>query len=193
MISNLFSGAFSVSPILGIILFIIIRATAIIIPPIPGVIVDLPGTIYFGWLSGLAYGEIGIMLGASISFFIAKKFREPLVKKFVSLQKIHAWESKLSENEKLWALFSVRLIANPLFFDVISYAAGLTKIKFSKFFIATFISNVPYMFLIYYFGEVSFNMGIYYFISFIVALLILWVILGKFTNRSVFINNSTKP
>ncbi|MFA6135773.1 MAG: VTT domain-containing protein [Candidatus Paceibacterota bacterium] len=186
MIPELISGVLSINSFLGVILFIIVRAIAIIIPPIPGVIVDLPGAISFGWLLGLIYGEIGIMLGATVSFFIAKRFREPLVKRFVSLQKIHAWEDKLSENDKFWGLFSIRLFANPIFFDVISYAAGLTKIKFSKFFIATFISNVPYMFLIYYFGEASFNMGIYYFISFILALFIIWAIFGRFINKLVF-------
>ena len=186
MISELFSQILSVNSFLGIIFFIIVRAIAIIIPPIPGIIVDLPGTIYFGWPLGFIYGEIGIMLGATVSFFIAKKFREPLVKKFVSLQKIHTWEDKLSENDKFWTLFSIRLVANPLFFDVISYAAGLTKIRFSRFFIATFFSNIPYMFLIYYFGEISFNMGIYYFISFILALLIIWAVFGKFINKLIF-------
>ena len=186
MISELFSQILSVNSFFGIVFFIVVRAIAIIIPPIPGIIVDLPGTIYFGWPLGFIYGEIGIMLGATVSFFIAKKFREPLVKKFVSLQKIHTWEDKLSENDKFWTLFSIRLVANPLFFDVISYAAGLTKIRFSRFFIATFFSNIPYMFLIYYFGEISFNMGIYYFISFILALLIIWAVFGKFINKLIF-------
>ena len=173
-LTQIFSGNTIVSPIL----FIIIRSLAIVFPPIPGISIDIPGILVFGWLLAFIYAEIGIMLGAMIAFWIARKFREPLVKKFIPLQKLHRWENKLSENQKFWALVAIRLPTNPLF-DYISYAAGLTRISPVKFFFSTLIGNIPSVFLVFYFGGFFFGQGIYYGIAFVTALIILVIILRK--------------
>lgn len=165
-------------PLIAPILFIIIRALAIIFPPILGISIDLPGIFIFGWLKGFIYAEIGIMLGAMIAFWIARKFRKPLMKKFISFDKLHTWENKLSENQKFWTLVALRLPTNPLF-DYISYAAGLTQINTIKFFFSTLIGNIPSVFLVFYFGGITFNQGIYYGITFIIALFILGLIFKK--------------
>lgn len=164
--------------ILAPIIFILLRSTAIIIPPIPGLIFDLVGIAVFGPVLGFIYAEIGIMLGAMIAFGIARKFREPVVKHFVSLQKLNQWEKTLSENKKFWMLVAIRLPTNA-FFDYISYAAGLTKISASKFFLSTLISNIPMMALVYYFGGLSFQKGLYYILAFVAAVLIWIFVLGK--------------
>ncbi len=51
-------------PILAPAIFIVIRASAIILPPIPGIIIDLIGIVVFPWFLGFMYGEIGVVLGA---------------------------------------------------------------------------------------------------------------------------------
>ena len=62
-------------------LFIIIRSLAIIIPPIPGVFIDIAGIAAFGWVKAFILGEAGLMLGAMVSFWIARRFREPVVRR----------------------------------------------------------------------------------------------------------------
>lgn len=171
------------------VLFILIRALAIIIPPIPGIAIDIPGLIAFGWILGFIYAEIGIMLGAMVAFWIARRFKEPLLKRFVSLQKLHEWEDKLSENQKLWTLVAIRLPTIPLF-DYISYAAGLTRISSVKFFLSSFIGNLPYVFSVFYFGGLVINRGIFYIGVFIVALLILWLVFRNIDFSKYFIKAS---
>ncbi len=166
------------NPVLAPVIFIIIRSLAIIIPPVPGILIDLSGIVVFGWLWGFIYAETGIMLGAMAAFLIAKRFRESAVKRIVSLRKIEEWENKLSENQKFWALVAVRLPANFLF-DIISYAAGFTRVGAIKFFFSTLLGNVPSVFLIFYFGGLSFQGGFYYLITFLVALSIIWVVFRK--------------
>lgn len=167
---------FSDFPFVAPLLFIIIRATAIIIPPIPGILVDLPGIFVFGWLWGFIYAEIGIMLGATTAFLIGRKFREPLLKRFASLQKIHEWENKLSENQRFWTLVAIRLPTN-LLFDYLSYAAGLTKISLFKFFFSTLIGNTPTVFLVFFFGGLIFRSRILYAIPLLATIVILWFVL----------------
>lgn len=143
-------------PIIAPIVFIILRTLPIIIPPIPGLLLDAVGVIVFGWLYGFIYAEIAVLIASMTSFYIGRKFREPFLGKFISIQKIHEWEDKLSEKEKFWALISIRFISSP-FFDIVNYIAGLTKISAWSYFWATLIVTAPMGFMIYYFGSVILN------------------------------------
>ncbi|RJP45933.1 TVP38/TMEM64 family protein [Candidatus Parcubacteria bacterium] len=162
-------------PLVAPVIFIFFRSLGILIPPIPGVFIDLIGIATFGWLLGFVYGEAGIMLGASGAFWIARTFREPAVRRIGLLRRVHEWEDKISERTKFWALVALRLPSNPVF-DYVSYAAGLTKIGFPKFFFATLIGNVPMMLFVYYFGERSLDMGLYHFLGFLGVLALLAVL-----------------
>lgn len=169
-------------PILAPLLFIAVRALAIIFPPVPGIVIDLIGIAIFPWLLGFIYGEIGVMVGAFIAFWIARKFRQPVVKKFILLNRLNKWEEKLSDNQEFWFWVSLRLFFNPLF-DYVSYAAGLTKISTSRYIVTTIIGTVPVMFIIYYFGGLSLSRGIYFGGSFLSILLIVWFIYQKFISK----------
>jgi len=157
-------------------LFILLRSTSIIIPPIPGIAFDFIGIKLFGFLWGFILAETGTMLGASVAFFIARKLKRR-VNKIVSLRKIHEWEEKISDNKKFWALTLLRLPTNALF-DYISYGAGLTNISFLKFFFSSLIGNIPVMVCFYFFGDFFFQKGIYYALAFILVVIILWLFLG---------------
>ncbi len=166
------------TPILAPVVFIVLRALTVIFPPVPGILVDIPGILVFGWFRGFIYAETGVIMGALAAFCIARKFREPIVKKFVPLQRLLEWESKLSDNQKFWALLAIRLPTNP-FFDYINYAAGMTGIPWRKFLITAVIGNVPSMLPMYYLGGLSISKGAYYAAAFILALIILWVVFRK--------------
>ncbi|MFA4881125.1 MAG: VTT domain-containing protein [Candidatus Doudnabacteria bacterium] len=162
-------------PIVAPIIFILLRSVAVIIPPIPGLVFDLVGIAVFGPLVGFIYAETGVVLGAMVAFYIARRFREPMVKRFVSLQKVNKWEQTVSERKKFWALVAIRLPTNT-FFDYISYGAGLTTIKAGKFFLSTLIGNMPMMLVIYFLGGLAFQKGFYYIVMFVLAVLI-WIFL----------------
>lgn len=164
--------------IIAPILFILLRALSVIIPPIPGIIFDLPGILVFGWVWGLIYAEIGVMLGAMIAFFIARTFREPAIRRVGFLRKVAEWEKAVSEEKKFWALTALRLPTN-VAFDYISYAAGLTAIRPVIFFFSTLLGNIPAMFVVYYFGGLSFQKGVYFSIAFLATLIIIWLLLIK--------------
>jgi uncharacterized membrane protein YdjX (TVP38/TMEM64 family) len=165
-------------PILAPLVFIVVRALAIIFPPIPGIVIDLIGVAIFPWFLGFIYGEIGVVVGAFIAFWIARKFREPLVKKFVPLNKVNQWEEKLSNNQEFLFWVGLRLFFNPLF-DYVSYAAGLTKISTTKYILTTVLGTVPTMFVIYYFGGLSISKGVIFSLGFVLILFIVWFLLKK--------------
>lgn len=146
--------AFTIAhPFLAPILIIAFRTLAMIIPPIPGGILSFALIPVLGWFWSYVYAFIGMTLGASLAFFIARRYREPVVAKFVPLQQLHSWEKRLSYKTEFFTFLLIRLTTGPIM-DFISYIAGLTKISFKKFLLATIIAELPSIAVYYFGGEV---------------------------------------
>jgi uncharacterized membrane protein YdjX (TVP38/TMEM64 family) len=128
----------------------------VVIPPIPGLVIDAVGVIVFGWFWGFIYATIAVVTASMISFYIGRRYREPFIGKFISIQKIHDFEDKLSDKQKFWTLVGIRFVSSP-FFDIINYVAGLTKIKPAHYFLSSIIVSAPLGFIIYYFGGIILN------------------------------------
>ncbi len=137
--------------IIGAILLILLRIIGMIVPIIPGGIVSFAVIPIFGWFATYIYTALGIFIGTSIAFWLARIYREPLVTRFVSLKRIHELEKKISGKKQFIALVAFRLFTVPVV-DISSYIVGLTKISYKKFALATFFATLPET-LIFYFGE----------------------------------------
>lgn len=148
--------AFSVAhPVLAPIILILWRFVGVVIPPLPGGLLAYALIPVLGWFLTFLYSTVGLLAGACLSFYIARKYREPVVKHFVPLQSLQKWESKLSEETELWGFLLIRMTTGPIM-DFISYLAGLSKISFKKFFIATLLSLLPSG-ASYYLGEKTYR------------------------------------
>lgn len=106
----------------------------------PASILSLAGGLIFGTAAGTALIVTGASLGAVLSFIIAEKLGKNIAGKEWSgyggkLRK------QLEENGFLYVLL-IRLI--PVFnFDMISYLAGISKVKLRDFFFGTVIGIIP--------------------------------------------------
>ncbi len=137
--------------LIGPLFLVLWRIIGIIFPAIPAGVVSFAVVPLFGWFKTYLYTLTGILIGTSASFWLARKFREPLIGNFASLKKIHKIENELSERQEFFIILAFRLFTAPVM-DFSSYAAGLTKISFRKFLLATFIASLPDI-AIFYFGE----------------------------------------
>jgi uncharacterized membrane protein YdjX (TVP38/TMEM64 family) len=140
------------------LILVLIRAIGIIIPPIQGWFFDLVGISLFGPVKAFLVAEAGLLIGASSAFGIARKFREPLLNRFVSIQKIHLWENALTKQEQFWSWVLLRLPSN-IFFDYISYAAGLTNCTYHMFIVSTFLGSLPSMLLFFIITSYAYKNG----------------------------------
>ena len=175
-------------PLIAPLIIIFFKMSAIIFPPLTGSIIGLAGIPLFGWWQALIYDAIGSMSGAVIAFLIARRFRERIVARFTLLQNIGQWEKKLPENLEFWGFFTIRL-STEFIFDILSYAAGLTRIRFWRYFLATLFGSLPIKFLIFYFGGISFSKGIYL----IIAFLVLLGIISIWFKKSKYYEHILKP
>ncbi|MEK7314037.1 MAG: TVP38/TMEM64 family protein [Deltaproteobacteria bacterium] len=107
----------------------------------PGVPLTILGGALFGPLWGMVYASVGATLGASVAFLVARRMGRPWVEKKIKNTRLQ----KLDEDVERygWKIVAfTRLI--PLFpFNVLNYAFGMTKIRFSRFVVASFVFMLP--------------------------------------------------
>ncbi|OAI88976.1 hypothetical protein AYO36_02185 [Exiguobacterium sp. KKBO11] len=98
------------------------------------------GYTYGPWL-GTLLDVIGAGTGGFLSFWIARLLGRRGVEKLIGKGKLNVLDERIATNGFLVVLV-VRLI--PLFpFDAISYASGLSKIRFKQFAIANYLGIIP--------------------------------------------------
>ncbi len=171
------SELLSAHPLLAPALFVLVRSLGVLIPPVPGLVLDMAGIAVFGWFRGFVYATVGILLGSMAAFLIARRFRGFALRTIPFLKKAATLEEKLTVKTRFATLLAFRFLFNPLF-DYASYAAGLSTVRLSHFIIATLIGVAPPIFVIYYMGHASLISGNAYLISFI-ALLITLTLLAR--------------
>lgn len=160
----------------GPVIYILSLITAIVASPIPASPLAVFAGITFGWMKAMLLTIIGATLGAAIAFYIARKLGRPLVEKIFSPEKLKKVEKLMPEKSLIIAIFLLRIQPLPLF-DIVSYAAGLTKVSAKNFIIATILGLIPSSFVLSFFGELA-NKSFYIGIS-AMALLALAVIIAK--------------
>lgn len=159
------------------VLLILWRIIAIVIPPIPGAVVSLALIPVFGWFWSFVWAAVGVLIGETLAFLIARKFREPAAKRFVPLQLLHKWESKLSSQNEFLAFLGIR-IATGYIADFLSYAAGLSTLSFTKFIAATLLL-LPLHAVVYWAGGKLYEVSEFLAILFIFGGVILFYALQK--------------
>lgn len=142
---------------LGPVAVILLIAFAIVFNPIPSAPIALAAGAVFGHAWGTLYIVLGAELGAIVAFGIARFIGRELLTKWFG-DKIetgilgnasgNAWSN---QNRLTFLVFASRLL--PFFsFDLISYGAGLTPIRFWRFAAATLLGLIPMSFLLAHFG-----------------------------------------
>ena len=155
------------APIIYIIIFALVPLTLF-----PDSIIAIAGGLIFGLVKGYIYTAIGAILGATLSFYISRKLGRNFVKKLTK-EKLDNVEEMINSNG-FFIIFMLRLI--PLFpFDIISYGAGLTSVKYKDFILATFLGTIPGILVFTNIGAQSVNMRSGSFYISIGALVLLFI------------------
>ncbi len=121
------------------LVFILIYSVAAVLF-LPGSVFTLAGGVIFGPFYGVIYNLIGATTGAALSFLVARYLASDFVmakaggklKQLINGVEAEGWR---------FVAFT-RLV--PLFpFNLLNYAFGLTRIRFTEYVIATFIFIIP--------------------------------------------------
>lgn len=116
----------------------------------PASVLSIAGGLAFGSLFGTIYTVLGATSGAVLSFIVARTLGKSIANKDWQ-GKGRKLQEQLEKNGFFYVLF-FRFV--PLFnFDLISYSAGLSKVKFSSFLFGTLIGIIPGTFAYNFLGS----------------------------------------
>jgi uncharacterized membrane protein YdjX (TVP38/TMEM64 family) len=120
---------------------------------IPASIFIIAAGIIWGWKLGVTYSMCGAMLGASAAYFAGQFLGEGLLDRFGRAGA--AVRRQVSRNGFVSMLIA-RLIPGPPF-AVWNYAAGIARMNFGEYFLATLLGTLPAHIVFAYCADALFN------------------------------------
>lgn len=155
--------------LIGMLVYVLIEIASIVIAPVTTLPLVAVASNLWGWVLTGILNVIGWMIGAWIAFLIARKYGILVVKKFISIGKVHEIEKRVPKEHLFWSVVLFRVII-PI--DILSYALGIfTKMSMRSYLLATLIGMIPFAFAWAYFGVIKFEYQVMLF--FIAGILIL--------------------
>ena len=135
-LQSLIQGYGALAPLIFMLTYA--AAPALLLPGLPFTII---GGILFGPLWGVIYSISGATVGACIAFLISRYIGRSWIEEKLRSSKLQQLDTMV-ERHGWKAVAFTRLI--PLFpFNLLNYAFGLTKVKFSHYAISSFICMLP--------------------------------------------------
>ncbi|MCC6455291.1 MAG: TVP38/TMEM64 family protein [Caldilineaceae bacterium] len=129
---------------LGPIALIALNAIQIVVAPIPGYVVQVAAGFLFGPLWGGVWGSLGLLMGASMAFWLARFYGRPLAGRLVGHERLDQWERVThSSSTVVWFV----LLLSPIG-DLPYFLAGLARVSFIKVLLLTLVVRVPSVFVV---------------------------------------------
>ncbi|WP_247716946.1 TVP38/TMEM64 family protein [Gymnodinialimonas ceratoperidinii] len=139
---------------LGPLVIIGLMTLAIVASPVPSAPIAMAAGLVYGHLWGTVLVVIGAELGAIVAFVIARYLGRDTVQRWLGDSMKNRFFG--SQNALMATVFLSRLLPF-ISFDAISYAAGLSHIKFWRFGLATLAGIVPASFVLAHLGASAFE------------------------------------
>lgn len=112
-----------------------------VIAPLPAFVITFANAAVFGWAYGAVLSWAGAMLGAALCYGLAYWYGRTLVERLAPVAALQRFDD-LTCHWGSWAVLVARLL--PFVpFDPISYAAGLVRLGFVRFLVATGVGQLP--------------------------------------------------
>ncbi len=129
---------------LGPVALIALNAIQIVVAPIPGYVVQVAAGFLFGPFWGGVWSSLGLLLGSSVAFWLARSYGRPLVGGLVGHERFEQWEHiSHSTSTLVWFVLLVSPIG-----DLPYFLAGLARVSFVKIFVITLVVRVPSTFVV---------------------------------------------
>ena len=129
---------------LGPLTLIALLVAQAVVAPLPSPpLLMAAGFVYGPWV-GFGIGWVGLLLGASACFGLARALGRPFAERFIRTRRLAAVDEYVSTRSgtTFLTVLSLRLFLPP-FFDAVSYACGLVRLPFHWFLLATALGELP--------------------------------------------------
>jgi uncharacterized membrane protein YdjX (TVP38/TMEM64 family) len=143
--------------------------------PLPAEIIPIANGMLFGPLLGIALTWLGAMLGAALSFALARWLGRPFVRLVLSEERAAAVARLSLRPGTLLLLRLVPLVS----FNVVNYAAGLLGVPWWTFFWTTALGILPLTVALVLAGRAALRAPLWAWLLLALVLLLLWLALRR--------------
>ncbi len=112
-----------------------------IVAPIPEIPLSMASGLLYGNFRGFLLAWVGVILGAWANFIIARVVGRPFIERFFKGKQLRRFDQLVEEYGELAILIGRLLPFIP--FDFLSYAAGITIIRWWRFLFYTALGALP--------------------------------------------------
>lgn len=128
----------------GPVALVALNAVQIVAAPIPGYVVQVAAGFLFGPIWGGVWANLGLLLGASLAFWLARFYGRPLAAHLVGAERLAQWEHVThSSSTLLWFILLITPVG-----DLPYFLAGLARVSFVKILLLTLLVRVPSTFMV---------------------------------------------
>jgi uncharacterized membrane protein YdjX (TVP38/TMEM64 family) len=137
---------------LGPIIFMFFQILQVILFFIPGEFMQAVGGYLFGTILGTILSVFGIMFGSVITFFLAKKYGDKLLREILPQKDYDSTKRLICRPKNRLVIFILYLLPGfPK--DVLGYVSGITTIRFTDFIIISSLARLPGILITSYLGS----------------------------------------
>ena len=135
----------------GPITLILALAFLLVIPLVPATLFQIGAGLAFGPLPALVYTMIADGLGASIGFWIARRWGSQLIQTRISEQQ-RSRLSRLTQRVSWRSMLLLRLLPGPAY-PLVSFAAGYSSISYRAYLLSSLVGVFPSLALLTLAGD----------------------------------------
>lgn len=159
-----------------------VKAISIVYPPLPGVAASISAIPFIGWQQAYILDLIGSIFGASISYFLGKKYGISLLRKVVGegiTQKLV--DLKLKDRNQLEAVIVLRIAAGGMLSDGLAWGASVVGFSYRSYITGHTISHILTTVPVFYLIAVSSSVRSWIGLAF--AAVVAWGLIFVFKGR----------
>ena len=163
---------------IAFLLIIGLQVIQVVVCFLPGQPIQFAASYMFGVGRGFLLSITGAVIGTTISFFLAKLLGSEAMHIFFGEEKVKEYQRRLNSGRGLMLAFLIYLIPGvPK--DLVSYAAGISEMKFRPFLLVATVGRSPAMLgsllLGYFYGDQNYRAMIALAVIIIIILLICFI------------------
>ena len=129
---------------IAFLLIIGIQVIQVVVCLLPGQLIQFAASYMFGVGRGYLLSVIGAVIGTTISFYLAKLLGSEAMHLFFGEERIRDYQRRLNSGRGLLLAFLIYLIPGvPK--DLVSYAAGISEVRFRPFLLVATVGRSPAM------------------------------------------------
>ena len=128
----------------SILIYIVIQAVQIVISVIPGQAFQFAAGYLYTFFPGLLFSLVGAALGTTVSFYLAKVLGTDAVHLLLGEEKTAYYVERLNSKKAYAIVFLIYLIPG-IPKDIVSYAAGVSEMRWRPFFTFSMLGRIPGM------------------------------------------------